>query len=82
MATEPDPLHEDGTTLPGESRTIQCGDKRLTVRRFPDGVIGIFDEGGRMVVGWPETTVFGSLRLDEGDDAAWCATIGRVRKIG
>lgn len=82
MATEPDDLHQDGAPAPGESRTIHCGEKRLTIRRFPDGVVGVFDESGRMVVGWPETTVFGALPLDEGEDAAWCATIGRVRKIG
>jgi hypothetical protein len=82
MVTETDDMHDDDGTATVESRTIRCGEKRITIRRFPDGVIGVFDEAGRMIVGWPETTMFGSLPLDEGEDAAWCATIGRVRKIG
>ena len=80
--TAPDDTRTAGSDAPVESRTIQCGGKRITIRRYPDGILGVFDEGGRMIVGWPETTVFGTQPLDEGEDSAWCATIGRVRKIG
>ncbi len=64
-----------------DAREIQCGGKRFTVKRFPDGVLGIFDPTGRMVVGWPETTVFGTRSIEEGGDDEWCALLARVRKI-
>jgi hypothetical protein len=82
MVTAPDDARDEGRSVTGETRAIQCNGKHLTLRRFPDGVLGVFDEGGRMIVGWPETAMFGARPLDEGDDAEWCATIGRVRKIG
>lgn len=65
-----------------EEREIECtGKKRFTIRRFPDGIIGVFDPTGRLFVGWPETTVFGMRSLREGRDADWCALLGRIRKI-
>lgn len=65
-----------------DSREIECGSKRYQFRRYPDGVLGIFDDNGKLVVGWPETTVFGDKALDEGEDAEWCSTFGRIRKVG
>jgi hypothetical protein len=65
-----------------DAREIECtGDRRFTIRRFPDGTIGVFDTSGRLFVGWPETTVFGSRPLHDGTDAEWCALLGRIRKI-
>ncbi len=64
-----------------EEKVIQCGARRFTIRRYPDGVVGVFDEGGRMVVGWPETTTFGSVPLDQRNDAEWCSALGRIRKL-
>jgi hypothetical protein len=64
-----------------DSREIECGRKRYRLRRYPDGVLGIFDQGGKLVLGWPETTVFGDRQLDDGEDADWCSTFSRVRKV-
>jgi hypothetical protein len=65
-----------------DAREIECtGGRRFTIRRFPDGIIGVFDATGRMVVGWPETTVFGARPLQEGSDAEWCTVLARLRKI-
>jgi len=64
-----------------EEKAIQCGARRFTIRRYPDGVVGVFDENGRMIVGWPETTAFGSTPLDQRNDAEWCTSLARIRKI-
>jgi hypothetical protein len=68
-------------TATAETREIECGSKRYRLRRYPDGVLGIFDDGGKLVLGWPETTVFGDTPLNEGDDTDWCSTFSRVRKV-
>jgi hypothetical protein len=65
-----------------ESREIKCGSKTYIVKFYDDDVIGIFDADGRMILGWPETTVFASPDAMQRPDEEWCKRLGRLRKLG
>ena len=64
-----------------ETREIHCGSKTFTVKRYDDDVIGIFDADGRMILGWPETTVLGGPDWLERSDEDWCERLSRIRKL-
>ena len=64
-----------------KTREIQCGSKNYTVKRYDDGVIGIFDADGHMILGWPETTVFDGPEWADRPTEDWCERLGRLRRL-
>lgn len=64
-----------------QSREIRCGQHTLLVRVYDDDVIGVFDESGRMILGWPETTVLGGREILQRSEQELCEQLGRLRKL-
>lgn len=64
-----------------ETREIQCGSKRFTIKLYDDAVIGIYDDAGRMILGWPETTVLATPDAMQRSDEEWCERLGKLRKL-
>ncbi len=64
-----------------DTREIQCNGKQFLVKRFPDDVIGVFDPAGKMIVGWPETTVLVKAAALEMSDEEFCKILARLRRL-
>lgn len=64
-----------------EQYTLQCGERLLTVKLYDDGLIGIFDPDGRLLLGWPETTFIRDARFRDLAPDEQCKAIAQFRKI-
>lgn len=61
-----------------EEREVTCGGRTYLIRRFPDGVIGLYDKSGRLTAGWPVTAQWQMRSLIEESEADLCAQIRRL----
>ena len=53
-----------------EEREVTCGGRTYTVRRFPDGLVAVYDKGGKRDVGFV-TSAFFSPQLKRNIALAW-----------
>jgi hypothetical protein len=63
-----------------EEREVTCGGRTYTVRRFPDGLVALYDKGGKLVAGWPQTSLWPPDSLAEKPDEALCAQIKKLQQ--
>ena len=61
-----------------EEREVTCGGRTYTVRRFADGLVAVYDKGGKLVAGWPLTSLWPPDSLSEQPDEALC---GHIKKL-
>ncbi len=58
-----------------EVRQIACGNRPYVIRRFADGIFAVYDEGGRLLAGWPLTAFWPNQPLSAKTDEEWCNLI-------
>jgi hypothetical protein len=61
--------------LESQVRKVGCGNRTYVIRRFADGIFAVYDEGGRLLAGWPLTAVWPDQPLTAQKDEDWCALI-------
>ena len=60
-------------------RTLKCGSKQYTVREHPDGIVGVYDAQGKLLLGWPETVMLSAEQGRGLSDEEWCGALARLR---